>query len=100
VKKLLLAGVAALSALTASAAHADDTAPPPSPCAIVNPPNDENWRPKLLNVRETPDLKSRILRQLSARDNIRLTSQAGEWVDRTNPTTGSERLRGGSLAAN
>jgi hypothetical protein len=55
-------------------------AQPLSSCAIVDPPNDENWRPGLLNVRETPDLKSKILRQLSARDNIRLTSQAGEWV--------------------
>jgi hypothetical protein len=79
-KAAIIAGCVALSVLSASVAHADDTAPPPSPCAIVDPPNDENWRPGLLNVRGAPDFKSKIIRQLKARDNIRLTSQIGEWV--------------------
>ena len=82
-RKVLLAGVAALPLFCAAEAHADDhtpTAQPLSSCAIVNPPNDENWRPGLLNVREAPDFKSKITRQLKARDNIRLTGQAGEWV--------------------
>jgi len=82
-KKTLLASIAALPLLCAAEAHADDyvpTAQPLSSCAIVNPPNDENWRPGLLNVREEPDLKSKIVRQLKARENIKITGQVGEWV--------------------
>jgi hypothetical protein len=49
-------------------------------CGIVNPPNDDNWKPGYLNVREKPDPKSNILRKLEARVILSIAGEEQEWV--------------------
>jgi hypothetical protein len=64
VKKLLLAGVAVLSVLSASAAHASFK----QTCAVVSPPIDTDGSPGRLNVRQKPNTKSQIYTTVTAGD--------------------------------
>jgi hypothetical protein len=60
-RRLLLAGIAALSVLSASAAHATG----PDECAIVLKTRDG-----FLNIREAPTMKSKIIAKISSADIV------------------------------